>query len=506
MQKDLNYIQKIGVSFMLWSSCLLMINCSQQSDSIQQTQPNLLIIYPDQMRGQAMGFLQDEPVLTPQLDAFAKESLVLTNAVANFPICSPSRAMFMTGQYPHQNGVIQNCNSRSAPFGNELKGTAITWSDILKQKGYDLGFIGKWHLDSPKKPYVKTKNNEGDMKWNGWTSPDRRHGFDYWYAYGTYDYHLQPIYWTSDAARDSFHQVNQWGPEHEAKKAIDFIENKKGNLRDSNKPFALMVAMNPPHSPYDMVPEKYQKIYEQTPLDSLLKRPNIPLSGTMGGDFYRKMIKNYYAMITGVDEQFGRIVKALDDSGLKENTIVLFTSDHGNCLGIHHIPSKDYHYEESMVVPFLIRYPKKIKPRRDDILLSTPDIFPTLLDLLGYKESIPKKVMGLNLAEQILSGMGERPVAQLYMYAYAGEPDMGRRGIRTESHTLMINHRELKEEPKEWWMKNQAAPIELFDNKKDPYQLINLAETEPELLEKMRKQLKSILIKTNDPWVRHLEN
>jgi arylsulfatase A-like enzyme len=164
-------------------------------------QPNLLFVFPDQMRGQAMGFLGEEPVRTPNLDRFAAEALVLDYASATYPVCSPYRAMLMTGKYPHANKVVSNCTSRTAPYGVELQAADRCWSDILKEQGYALGYIGKWHLDSPLEPYIDCRNNEGDPKWNEWCPPGRRHGFDFWYAYGTYDDHNRPMYWHGDAAR-----------------------------------------------------------------------------------------------------------------------------------------------------------------------------------------------------------------------------------------------------------------------------------------------------------------
>ncbi|MDN5201898.1 sulfatase [Fulvivirgaceae bacterium BMA10] len=490
-------INRISILLLL---TIAFSNCSEPEEGDKSQAPNLLIIYPDQMRGQAMGFLGDEPVLTPNLDRFAGESLVLTEAVANFPICSPSRAMLMTGKYPHANGVLHNCNTLSEPFGHELKESAVCWSDILSDKGYDLGYIGKWHLDNPREPYVDTENNKGTIKWNEWTPSHKRHGFNFWYAYGTYDHHMRPMYWKTDAGREAFHFVDQWGPEHEADVAIDYIKNKSQE-RDPSKPFALMVSINPPHSPYAAVPEKYKKPYETIPMDSLTKRLNIPEKGTQWGDFYRNNIKDYYAMITGVDEQFGRILKALKEEGLDKNTIVVFTSDHGNCLGIQNIGSKDYHYEESMTVPFIIRWPEKIKGGTDDLLISTPDIYPTLMELMGFKESIPEDIMGTSYASNFLTGEGPRPTSQLYMYVYPGEPDVGRRGIRTDHYTLMINYR--PNEGNAWWQQNQADSIELFNNYEDPYQLTNIAGTQPALEKKLSEELKQWLQKTRDPWIKH---
>lgn len=129
----------------------------------------------------------------------------------------------LTGQHPFKNKVFTNVHSRSAPFGVELPQEITCWSDRLKGNGYFNGYIGKWHLDSPHLPYIKTANNTASMAWNEWTPKDKRHGFDYWYAYGTYDSHLRPMYWDNDAQREEFHYVDHWGPEHEADKAIAFF-------------------------------------------------------------------------------------------------------------------------------------------------------------------------------------------------------------------------------------------------------------------------------------------
>ena len=210
--------------------------------------PNLLFVFPDQFRGSAMGFLGKEPVLTPRLDRFAGESLVLTSAVSNYPVCSPYRAMLMTGRWPHHNGVLENCTSNSEPYGCELRASDPCWSDLLHEQGYSLGYIGKWHLDSPRKPYVDCANNKGATAWNEWCPPRRRHGFDHWYAYGTYDAHLRPMYWANDTPREQPLWIDQWGPEHEADQAIAYLRNEHGQRR-ADQPFALVVSMNPPHTP-----------------------------------------------------------------------------------------------------------------------------------------------------------------------------------------------------------------------------------------------------------------
>jgi len=459
--------------------------------SASKKPPNLLFVFPDQMRGQALGFMNEDPVITPNLDKFAAESLVLTEAVSNYPVCSPFRAMLMTGRLPHANKVLSNCNSNSAPFGCELQESDRCWSDCLKGRGYSLGYIGKWHLDAPYKPYVKCENNRPNFAWNEWCPPNRRHGFDFWYSYGTYDYHLTPMYWPTDSTRDKPKKVKQWGPEHEADLAIEYIRNEGGEYRKPDKPFALVISMNPPHTPYHLVPKEYVDMYEGKTYKDLINRPNVNKEGdTPGGKLARNHIKNYFAMVTGVDDQFGRILKALEEQALEKDTIVVFTSDHGNCLGSHEHPTKNVHYEESMRVPFLIRWPGKIKPRRDDLLISTPDIYPTLLDLMGYATDTPKQVDGLSHASVFLTGKGKRPTSQLYIWIPVGKPAWGRRGIRTHRYTLMTGKTETK-----------PTQYTLHDNVNDPYQLKNIAAEKPDVVMELTKELERWLKRNEDPWL-----
>ncbi len=473
----------------------LLIVLSFNSCKEQQKAPNLLIVFPDQMRGQAMGFTGEEPVLTPNLDKFAASGIVFNQAVSNYPVCSPFRAMLMTGKYPVSNKVLSNSTSLVPP-DNELQTNDTCWSDILHKKGYSLGYIGKWHLDRPYEPYIDCANNKGKLKWNEWCPPDRRHNFDYWYSYNTYDHHLRPLYWTTAAGRNEFHYVDQWGPEHEADKAIKYIKNKNGEYRKNNKPFALVVSMNPPHMPYDAVPQKYKDIYKDVDTVKLFSRPDIPPASAKWGIYYRKNIRNYYAMITGVDEQFGRILKALKEEGLEENTLVLFTSDHGNCLGIHNRISKSNHYEESMRVPFILRWPGKIIPRHTDLLISSPDIYPTILDLMGMKKEIPKTVEGTSFAKLIENENGKKPTSQMYIQMQPGNPELGRRGIRTHRYTLVVNK-----------ISDTDEEIILYDNKSDPYQMKNIANENPEIVKNLiTSELIPWLKKTKDPFLIKLKN
>jgi arylsulfatase A-like enzyme len=479
--------------FAAWLLVLLVLSPpSLRASEAAAARPNLLFVLVDQMRGQALGFLKEDPVLTPRLDRFAQQALVLPNAVSNYPVCSPYRAMLLTGRYPHSNGVLSNCNTNGAKHGYELRESARCWSDVLHEKGYSLGYIGKWHLDSPRKPYVESYNNSETFAWNEWCPPERRHGFDFWYAYGTFDRHLTPEYWSTEMTRDERVRVKQWGPEHEADLAIRYLHNEGGAYRKPGAPFALVVSMNPPHTPYQQVPERYVKLYEGKDFRDLLKRPNVDLSSTARAVANaRRQIKYYFAMVTGVDEQFGRLLDALDSAGLAGDTIVVFTSDHGNCIGSHGVSTKNVHFEESMRVPFLIRWIDRIQPRRDDLLLSTPDIYPTLLDLMGLDESIPSEVDGVSHAQLFLTGEGTRPESQLYLWTPYGEPAWGRRGVRTKRYTLVIERSPGKPER-----------TILHDNVSDPYQLENVADKKPDVVRELsEKHLRTWLERTSDPWL-----
>jgi arylsulfatase A-like enzyme len=183
-------------------------------------------------------------------------------------------------------------------------------------------------------------------------------------------------------------------------------------------------------------------------------------------------------------------LQCLKEEGLEEETIVVFTSDHGNCLGIHNQVTKNNHYEESMRIPFLIRWTGRIQSRKDDLLLSVPDLYPTFLDLLGLKEKIPADVEGVSRASLFLDGEGSRPRSQPYIWIPYGMPEWGHRGVRTRRYTLMISR-----------MPGQPDEIVLHDNIKDPFQLENIASRSPETVRQLANQeLDPWLRKTGDTW------
>jgi arylsulfatase A-like enzyme len=478
----------IGFFIFVWGTSIVA-----QKESNTNKAPNLLIILTDQWRGQAMGFEGKEPVMTPFVDKYAKESLVLNQMVSNYPVCSPARAMLMTGQYPLKNHVYTNVNSASAPYGVELQKEAVCWSDILKDNGYFNAYIGKWHLDSPYKPFVPTSNNIGKVAWNEWTEPDRRHGFDYWYAYGTYDEHDKPMYWDTNDKRDEFKYVNQWGPIHEADKALAFFKNENAKIRNSNAPFSLVVSMNPPHSRYETVPQNYYDLYKNIPIEDLVKDPNIPAEGTQRGDQYRKDVRYYYANITGVDEQIGRIIQGLKDQNLEENTIVIIMADHGNCLGKHSEESKNNIFEESLRIPFIVNWKGHIQPRMDNNFLgSIPDIYPTILELMGLKSKTPKDIDGKSYAKYYLTGRGSAPKEQFILGAISSsnaDVNTGFRGIRNADYKLSFVK------------KKNIGEYVLYDLNNDPFELNNIYEPKHKMVKELKPRLKKWIKKTKDSFI-----
>ncbi len=193
-------------------------------------------------------------------------------------------------------------------------------------------------------------------------------------------------------------------------------------------------------------------------------------------------------MVTGVDENFGRILDCLKAEGLEENTIVVFTSDHGEMMGSHGLMGKTVHYEESFAVPFIIRWPEKITAGTDNLLIGTPDLMPTLLNLMGVGQ-VPDSVQGTDYSDILLGREGTRPTSALYLNVNPNNPADGSRGVRTHRHTYMVTRTREGEE------------IILHDNVADPYQLQNIAGDHPGLVAELREEINNWLGKNNDPWL-----
>jgi arylsulfatase A-like enzyme len=415
--------------------------------------PSVLLILPDQLRGQSLGCMGDPDVRTPHLDKLASEGILFRNMFANTPVCCPARAILMTGKYPHRNGMMAN--------DLRLRASEVTLAELLAAEGYQTGFVGKWHLD-------------GGPRLPGFVPPGpRRQGFKFWAANECEHNHFHPVYF-----RDNDQPIKEehFEPEVWTDRAIEFLRQSKG------APFFLVVSMGPPHDPY-AAPEKYMKQYDPA---RLKMRPNW-VEGVPGAG--RKEIAAYNAAITAVDDQVGRLLKALDDLGRADDTIVLVTSDHGDMLGSHGQRLKRKPWEESIRVPGIVRYPSKIKPgRTSDALASHVDIAPTLLALCGLP--VPKEMQGTDLSELVLGRTEKGPDAiffQIFVpFAGDGTPNPWR-GLRTTRFM---------------YARTEMGPWVFYDLKKDPSELKNLVrnQTYADFRKQIEARLAAWMERIGDRW------
>lgn len=451
--------------------------------------PNVVFVFPDQFRAMALGFLGEDPVLTPHLDRFAAESVFFPNAVSNFPVCSPYRGMLLTGRWPYSTGLTGNCNSDAPAVFLRPEERCLT--DVLAGAGYVCGYIGKWHLDTPGEEdarYGEGRRGDGRV-WDAFTPPGpRRHGMSFWHAYGCCDRHLRPHYWVGDAPVSQPLQVEDWSVRHETDVAVEFLRNPGGRVRDPAKPFALFVAFNPPHPPFAQVPDEYRRRWAGRGPEELLKRPNVPTDGR--ADAARSSVADYMAAIAGVDDQFGQILEALDESGLREDTLVVFTSDHGEMMGSHGRMGKGVPYEEAFRIPLLMRFPGRLRPGREGLHLNVPDMMPTLLGLLGLRERIPPQVEGRDWSGLLAGAETPRPASSFFIVC-GQRPEWGQRGVRTDRYTFVVTRGG-----------GAGARAMLFDRETDPWQMQDRAGPEPETCRRLLAELNRWLEATRDPWGR----
>ena len=468
-----------------------IISCkTKQKKEIEKTKPNLLFIFADQYRQASLGFLKEDPVHTPNLDQLAKEGVFFSEAVSNNPLCSPYRAMIMTGRYSLSTGVVENCNSQRTALGNYLKKDEICFSDVLVDNGYSAGYVGKWHLDGPEPTPQEVKR-----VWDTWCPPDRRHGFSFWYAYGTHNRHNAPYYWTTNAKEDEKIYIKKWSAEHEADVIINYLKNNE-KQRKSEEPFALFWSINPPHTPFKQVPERYRKRYEGMTHKDVLNRPNVQFDdnyelkrGDHGVEKRLDQATDYFASVNGVDDQIGRVISKLKEEGLYENTVIVFSADHGEMLGSQGLMHKNVWFKEAYKIPLIVHYPKKVKPKKDDILLSVPDYMPTLLGLIGLENKIPDVVEGENYADLFFDKPVNRPEKQLYFGGKSFASNGDARGFRTKEYTYAVVKHE-----------NGNKFHYLYNDAKDPYQMKNIWGENPTLDNKMKTELAELLTSMNDSW------
>lgn len=425
--------------------------------------PNVVFVLADQWRAQAMGYMGDGNVKTPNLDALAKQHVVFTNAISGCPVCSPYRASLITGQNPLSHGVFVN--------DVHLNDDAISIGEVYRDHGYQTAYIGKWHL-------------EGHGR-SAYIPPEKRQGFQFWRVLEcTHDYN-QSYYYGDGSERQMWDGYDACAQTKEAQRYIR-------EVRDKNKPFMLMLSWGPPHNPYQTAPEKYRKMYDPA---KLALRANVPAEKE---EEARNDLAGYYAHCSALDEYVGDLIATLKEENIEGETIFVFTSDHGDMLGSQGQNRKQRPYDEAIRVPFILKHPvmQGKEAKQINIPIASYDIMPTLLGLCRLPA--PKTVEGKNWSRDILetsskAGDDYNDAVLIACYSPFGEwirENGGReyRGIRTRRYT---------------YVKDLKGPWLLFDNQQDPFQLTNVCDQEAykDQQAKLEDKLKEQLQRFNDDFL-----
>lgn len=455
--------------------------------SAKAATPNLLIIstdehnfrtlgcYRDLMEGEQALMWGDAVVETPHIDWIADQGAICTSYYATTPVCSPSRGSLVSGRYPQHTPVTTNNIS--------LSDDIVTFAEVLKRKGYATGYAGKWHLDGGGKP-----------QW----APERKFGFDdnrfmfnrgHWKklidttggpAVGALDKKGEPGYAVDGADEITF--ATDWL----SNKTIDFLNANKG------KAFCYMLSLPDPHGP-DTVRVPYDTMYAgQTytqPSSALMADEDIPAWGEkQGGNFE---MDKYYGMVKCIDDNIGRIIGALRKNGQLENTVLVFTSDHGDLRGEHHRHNKGVPWEASARIPFLMYYAGVVKAGTViDQALGTVDFMPTVLSLMGVKGSGAEEGRD---ASQLFKGdnKGWEDVAFVRSTGNNAEAATGWLMAVSDRYKLIFASNEM--------------PI-LYDLQENPNETVNYLEKNKKtrgVAKKLTKALVAYAREQGDPYVTH---
>lgn len=449
--------------------------------------PNILIFIADQQRNDTLGFMGATPCRTPNIDALATDGVSFDRAITPSPLCLPARAAMFTGLYPHQNHMQDNPTSALE---------TCTLLDTLRANDYRVDYAGKWHMGSGNLDQF-TDRNEGDdtsiySQWcldqglvDGWTfnHPECRT-------------HRKPSMSIPKASKLDM-PVEKTNDAFIADIAIDMLKT-----RDRNHPFCLVCGFNGPHPPFK-IPEPYFGMYE---LESVAAPANFgPQAGEPDANrasYYRSLFNDHgadfdewrasYAVYWGftslIDTMTGRVLQALDEERLSEDTIVLYVSDHGEMLGAHGLWHKMVAYEEAIRVPMILRYPGAVTSGlRLDTPASLIDVTPTLLSLADLP--VPEQVEGMDLSSELNGATGS-----------------------FDKRTLFCEHKPLGPwmQAVDWRMAqadglkyvwNRDDRDELYDLKTDPFETRNAIDR-PEfgtVLSGLRRDLGRWMADTRDP-------
>ncbi len=396
-----------------------------------ERRPNIVYLFSDEHRWQSMAHTELPQVHTPNMDRLAEQGTEYTHCISNYPVCSPYRAMLLTGRWPYEQGVIDN--------GIPLSSDQMTIGKAFQQAGYHTGYIGKWHLGGRRaEPF----------------------GFDRSLIWERTNTHWdESMYYPADG--DPV-QPKGYNATLMTDQALEYMRAHR------DAPFFLMVSLNPPHSNFLDAPESKLALY---PENSLPRRPNTSGLELKPGEDQNVLNANdwahyrgYHAHISAIDDELGRVMDTLDELGIVDDTILVYSSDHGSMFGSHGVGSKREPYEESIRVPFIVRCPRNVRQRQKiDALFGAIDIAPTLCGLAGIP--IPEEFRGQDFSGHALRGRGPDPESQFLMHISKENASHGNdhpapifRGVRSRRYTYAV-----LVEGDRW----------LFDNDSDPYQMTN---------------------------------
>jgi arylsulfatase A-like enzyme len=392
--------------------------------------PNIVFVFADQWRRHAFGYAGDPNVQTPNIDAFAAESVNFDNAVSGCPVCTPYRASLMTGVYPHRHKLMVNDQCLYERYDGPFL------AECLRDGGYHTAYIGKWHIDGKGR--------------NAFVPEERRLGFEWWKGFEcSHDYRESPYYFGDDPRP---HMWQGYDADSQTDEACRYLREEAGDA-----PFALFLSWGPPHNPFGTAPAEFEAMYDPAKIEL---SPNV---SDDVADQAREELAGYYAHCSALDAAFGRLMAALAVTGRDKDTIVIFTSDHGDMLGSQGAFRKQRPWAESARVPFLVRHPQVAAPRVEHAPVDAPDLMPTLLALAGVP--IPDAVQGKDFSATITEGRPsgiESALLSLYSPFHEWWYNNGGRelrGLHDERYT---------------YVRTLEGPWLLYDNLEDPQQMNNL--------------------------------
>ena len=448
---------------------------SEPASGHNTRRPNVIWVFDDQHRAQAMGCAGNEQVSTPNIDALAATGVYFTRAVAGCPWCTPFRGSLLTGRYP-QHCVVETPQIMDASIP--------TIAHAFGRAGYETAYFGKWHLAWDRSIPVP----EIDGKPRHDAVPVRRElrgGFDTWIGYNggntMFDIFLQGH--TADGTEVPLYRSDGFEPDCLTDLLIDFVSDRP---KREDRPFFAVLSAEPPHCLY-VAPDEWMARHRP---DDIELPPNVPYIELIRQGA-RRDLTGYYAMIENLDWNVGRIMRALEETGLAGNTYVVFFSDHGDQHWSQGYTGKSQPWEESIRIPFIIgggAVDPGVRGRRTSSVLNTIDIAPTTLSLCGVTP--PFDLPGFDYSPYVTQSEAADPLP--------GEPDsalLQHLVRKLHAHTMNCTWRGIVTRDGWKYVCTENTPLAMFDLNDDPFEQHNLAfkqaykEKRAELVERLRRWL-----------------